>query len=129
MLTEIDLALQMAMLLTLGILCQWLAWRLRLPAILPLLIAGLVLGPVLGLLDPDEFLGKLMFPVISLGVAIILFEGSLTLRLSEIRNVRGIIRNLTTVGVLVTWGIMASAAHFIVGLDWSTSLLFGALVS
>jgi NhaP-type Na+/H+ or K+/H+ antiporter len=70
-----------------------------------------------------------MFPVISLGVAIILFEGSLTLRLSEIRNVHGIIRNLTTVGVLVTWGIMASAAHFIVGLDWTTSLLFGALVS
>ena len=126
---EIDLALQTSLLLTLGVLCQWLAWRMRLPAILPLLLVGLLLGPVLNLLDPDEFLGDLLFPIISLGVAIILFEGSLTLRFADIRNVKGIIRNLTSVGVLVTWAVMGGAAHHIVGLDWQLSLLFGALVS
>ncbi len=125
----IDLALQIALLLTLGVLCQWLAWRMRLPAILPLLLAGLLLGPVFGLLDPDGFLGDLLFPVVSLGVAIILFEGSLTLRFSDIRNVARIIRNLTSIGVIVTWGVMSIAAHFIVGLEWKLSLLFGALVS
>lgn len=126
---DIDLALLTALLLTLGVACQWIAWRLRLPAILPLLLAGLALGPWLGLLNPDSFLGDLLFPVISLGVAIILFEGSLTLRFSDIRNVKGIILNLTTIGVLVTWGVMAAAAHYLVGLNWELSLLFGALVS
>ena len=116
---SIDLALQIALLLTLGVVCQWVAWRMRLPAILPLLLSGLLLGPWLGVLDPDALLGDLLFPVISLGVAIILFEGSLT----------GIIRNLTSVGVAVTWGVMSAAAHFLVGLDWQLSLLFGALVS
>ena len=125
----IDLGLQIALLLTLGVLCQWLAWRMRLPAILPLLLAGLLLGPVFGLLDPDGFLGDLLFPVVSLGVAIILFEGSLTLRFSDIRNVARIIRNLTSIGVIITWGVMSVAAHFIVGLEWKLSLLFGALVS
>lgn len=126
---NIDLALLTALLLTLGVACQWIAWRLRLPAILPLLLAGVALGPWLGLLDPDKFLGDLLFPVVSLGVAIILFEGSLTLRFSDIRNVKGIILNLTTIGVLVTWGVMAAAAHYLVDLSWELSLLFGALVS
>jgi NhaP-type Na+/H+ or K+/H+ antiporter len=125
----VDIALQIALLLSLGVLCQWLAWRMRLPAILPLLLTGLLLGPALGLLNPDAFLGDLLFPLISLGVAIILFEGSLTLRLSDIRHVTGIIRNLTSIGVLVTMSVMGAAAHFIVGLDWKLSLLFGALVS
>jgi len=75
----IDLALQISLLLMLGVLCQWLAWRMRLPAILPLLLVGLLLGPVFGVLNPDDLLGDLLFPVISLGVAIILFEGSLTM--------------------------------------------------
>lgn len=125
----IDLALLTALLLTLGVVCQWIAWRMRLPAILPLLLAGVALGPGFGLLDPDQYLGELLFPVISLGVAIILFEGSLTLRFSDIRNVKGIILNLTTIGVLVTWGVMAAAAHYLAGLGWELSLLFGALVS
>jgi NhaP-type Na+/H+ or K+/H+ antiporter len=127
--TGIDLALQISLLLSLGVFCQWIAWRMRLPAILPLLLCGIVLGPVLGFLRPDQLLGELLFPVISLGVAIILFEGSLTLRFSDIRSVQRIIRNLTSLGVLVTWAVMAAAAHYIVGLEWKLSLLFGALVS
>jgi NhaP-type Na+/H+ or K+/H+ antiporter len=126
---DMDLALLTSLLLMLGVLCQWLAWRMRLPAILPLLLVGLLLGPALNLLNPDAYLGDLLFPVISLGVAIILFEGSMTLHFADIRNIHGVIRNLTSIGVLVTWAIMGSAAHFIVGLDWQLSLLFGALVS
>ncbi len=124
-----DMALEIALILGLGAACQWVAWRLRIAAILPLLISGLLLGPVFGVLNPDEFLGDLLFPVVSLGVAIILFEGSLTLRLSDIHSVGRIIRNLTSVGVLVTWGVMGAAAHYLAGLDWQLSLLFGALVS
>lgn len=124
-----DAALQVSLLLGLGAICQWLAWRMRIAAILPLLLVGLLLGPGLGVLKPDQFLGDLLFPIVSLGIAIILFEGSLTLRFSDIQNVSGIIRNLTSVGVLVTWGIMGAAAHYVVGLDWQLSLLFGALVT
>jgi NhaP-type Na+/H+ or K+/H+ antiporter len=124
-----DLALQIALVMALGAACQWLAWRLRIAAILPLLIAGILLGPVFGLLHPDEFLGELLFPVVSLGVAIILFEGSLTLRFSDIHNVTSIIRNLTSIGVIITWAVMGAAAHYLAGLDWQLSLLFGALVS
>src|SRR3546814_4600562 len=66
--------------------CQWVAWRLRLPAILFLLLAGLAVGPGAGWLDPDALFGHLLFPFISLSVAVILFEGSLTLRFHEIRS-------------------------------------------
>ena len=62
-----------------GVACQWFAWRIKVPAILPLLVAGLVLGPLTGLLHPQEQLGDLFFPLISLAVSIILFEGALTL--------------------------------------------------
>lgn len=126
---HVDLALLIALLLTLGVACQWIAWRMRLPAILPLLLAGIALGPWLGLVNPDQFLGELLFPVVSLGVAIVLFEGSLTLRFSDIRNVKGIILNLTTVGVLVTWAVMATAANYFAGISWPVALLFGAIVS
>lgn len=123
------IAFYVAALVGLGALCNWIAWRINLPAILFLLLAGLVLGPGTGVLDPDNALGELLFPFVSLGVAIILFEGALTLRFSDIRNVTRMIRNLTTIGVLVTWAIMSVAAHWFVGLSWPLALLFGALVT
>ena len=76
----------LALIGVLSISCQWLAWRIKLPAILPLLICGLVLGPTLGLLDPDALFDDLLFPFVSLAVAVILFEGSLTLKFEEIRG-------------------------------------------
>lgn len=123
------IAFYAASLVGLGALCNWMAWRINLPAILFLLLAGLVLGPATGMLDPDEALGELLFPFVSLGVAIILFEGALTLRFSDIRNVTRMIRNLTTIGVLVTWAVMSIAAHWFTDLSWPLALLFGALVT
>lgn len=121
--------LLLAGILTLGILCQWVAWRLKIPAILPLLATGFIVGPVTGLLNPQELLGDLFFPVISLSVAIILFEGSLTLRWQEVSHVAGIVRNLITLGALITWIGGALAAHFIVGLSTPMAILFGALIA
>ena len=66
--------------IVLGIACQWLSWRAKLPSILFLLLSGILIGPVLGLLEPQTLLGDLLFPFVSLAVAIVLFEGSLTLR-------------------------------------------------
>lgn len=70
-----------------GLLCQCLAWRIKLPAILflLLLLAGMLIGPGIGWLNPDQLLGELFFPLVSLSVAIILFEGNLTLKFAEIK--------------------------------------------
>ena len=117
----------LTLLLLLGFLCQWAAWRLRLPAILLLLAAGITLGPGLGWLDPDAMLGEFLFPLVSIGVALILFEGSLTLRLGEIRGLGPTILRLVSVGALVTMGGLAVAAHYLAGLTWPVALLFGAV--
>lgn len=110
-----------------GIFCQWFAWWVKLPAILFLLLVGIIAGPVLGLLRPDALFGDLLFPLVSLSVAVILFEGGLTLKFSEIRGVETVVRNLVTGGVLVTWVITTIAARTIIGFSWELSLLFGAV--
>lgn len=111
-----------------GFACQWLAWRLKVPAILFLLLAGIAAGPVLGWMDPDTLFGELLFPFISLAVAVILFEGGLTLRIEEIRGLERIVRNLVTVGLGVTWVVIALATRFLMGFPWPLAWLFGALV-
>jgi len=112
---------------TVSILCQWAAWWLRLPAILFLLIIGFVLGPVAGVIDPDALFGDLLFPFVSLAVAIILFEGSLTLKLSDLPGLSPTITRLVTVGALITWLIIASSSYYLFDFSWQLSVLFGAL--
>lgn len=112
----------------LGIACQWLAWWARLPAILFLLLCGMIVGPVTGLLKPDDLFAELLFPMVSLSVAVILFEGSLTLKLDEIRGLASVVRNLITVGALITWLITAIATHILIGFPYELSFLFGAVV-
>ncbi|NUU37154.1 sodium:proton antiporter [Pseudomonas sp. C2B4] len=107
--------------------CQWLAWRLKLPAILFLLLTGILVGPVLHLLDPEDMFGPLLMPLVSLAVALILFEGSLTLHLSEWREIGSVVRRLVTLGALATWVIIATATHWLLGFDWMLAALFGSL--
>ncbi|MCW8193997.1 sodium:proton antiporter [Proteobacteria bacterium 005FR1] len=107
--------------------CQWLAWRVKLPAILFLLAAGILLGPGLGFFSPDALFGELLFPLISLSVAIILFEGSLTLNFEEIRSQRKAVRRLVTLGAAVTWFVVAVATRYLFDVGWELSILFGAL--
>ena len=59
------------------------------------------------MLDPDALFGELLFPVVSLAVAVILFEGALTLRFSELTEVGSTVTSLVTVGALITWGVSA----------------------
>jgi len=125
---EHSVLILLAGVIALGVFCQWLAWKWRIPAIIPLLAAGFTLGPILGWLHPQELLGDLFFPVVSLSVALILFEGALTLEFHEVRHVRRTVRNLITIGALITWWVSAAAAHWLVGLSWSLAILFGALI-
>lgn len=112
---------------TAALVSQWLAWRLRLPAILFLLLSGILAGPLLGLLDPQALFGPLLFPLVSLAVALILFEGSLTLHLSEWREIGSVVRRLVTWGALMTWAVITLATHYLLGFSWELSLLFGTL--
>jgi NhaP-type Na+/H+ or K+/H+ antiporter len=122
------LLIGLAAVLVLGIGAQWLAGRLRLPSILLLLIFGFVAGPVTGLINTDETFGDLLFPFVSLSVAVILFEGGLSLRMSELPKLRGVIGRLISFGALITWVVAALSAHFLVGLDWPLSILLGAIL-
>lgn len=110
-----------------GIVCQWLAWRVKLPAILFLLLAGIVAGPLLGWLKPDHIFGSLLLPIISLSVAVILFEGSLTLKFTEIHGLQTVVRRLVSTGLLVTWITISLATHWLLDFSWKLSFLFGAI--
>lgn len=117
----------LTVIMVLGVAARWLAWRLHLPAILLLLICGIVAGPVTGFLRPDELFGNFLTPFVSLSIALILFEGGLSLNLRELREIGGVVRNLITIGTIVTWSIASVAAWAIFRLDFQLALLLGAV--
>ncbi|MEX0785087.1 MAG: sodium:proton antiporter [Dehalococcoidia bacterium] len=126
--TTEELVLRLAAIVFLGVGAQLLAARLRLPSILLLLGVGLIAGAGTGFLDPDEMLGDLLVPAVSLSVAIILFEGGLGLKASDVRGVARVVRNLIIVGTVVTWVIGAAFAYYVLDLSLSLSLLLGAIL-
>lgn len=112
----------------LAILSQLIAWFTRLPSILLLIIAGILAGPVFGLFDPHALLGDLMEPIVSLSVAVILFEGGLNLKISDIKHTTPVVLRLITGGVLITWIIATVGAIFILGMDTRLAVLLGAIL-
>ncbi len=121
-------SLLLSFIVCIGFLAQWIAWRSRLPAILFLLISGVVLGPVTGILQPDALFGDLLFPFVSLAVAIILFEGALTLKFDEVKTLSLAVQRLLTVGTLITWACVTTITHFLFQIDLSIAVLFGAIM-
>lgn len=134
--------LELAGIIILGIIAQWAAWRLKLPAILPLILIGLFVGPISTLLSEDGtkwieplwngkeglFPGEGLYYFVSLAISIILFEGGLTLKRSEIRTTGPVITKLITIGSAVTFFLAGTAAYFIFGLSLKISFLFSALI-
>lgn len=133
---------ELAGIIVLGIIAQWVAWRLKLPAILPLILIGLLVGPIATLYTADGskliepiwngtkglFPGDGLYYFVSLAISVILFEGGLTLKRAEIKNVGPVITKLITLGSLVTFFGAAIAAHYIFGLSWQMCFLFSALI-
>lgn len=111
-----------------GIGVQWIAWATRIPSILLLLLAGFVLGPATGVVDPDAIFGDLLLPAVSLSVSLILFEGALGLRLRELKDSLRPIFCLVTIGAIVTWLLAAIGAYLLLGFDLSMALLLGAIL-
>ncbi len=126
-------ALMIATIGVLGIGAQWLAWRTGWPAIVLMLAAGFLAGPIaeeLGfrLIDPEAAFGDLLEPAINIGVALILFEGGLSLDLRELRHSGSAVYRLATIGVLIGWALGALAGFYIAGLVWPVAVLFGGIL-
>src|SRR5699024_8066978 len=107
----------------LGIGSQWVAWRFSLPAIVIMSIAGLVIGPFFGWMNPEESFGELYDPLISVAVAIILFEGSLNLSFKELSGLGKPVFRIATIGALIAWILGSFTAHYIAGLSGKWLLL------
>ncbi len=120
------LAETLALMAVLGIGAQWLGARLRIPVILLLILFGLLMGPAFGLIRPGEDLGEAFQPLVRLAVALILFEGGLSLRIDELRQAgKGLIR-LSFITVILSWLFAAAAAYWIADLSWAVSVVLGA---
>lgn len=133
---------ELAGIIILGILAQWVAWKLKIPAILPLILIGLLVGPISTFFSDDGkqwiqpiwngenglFPGQNLFYFVSLAVGIILFEGGLTLKRDEISKVGGAIGKLISIGAIITFIGAGLAAHYIFGLDLRIAFLFSALI-
>jgi len=127
----------LAVMLLLGIGAQWVAWRLRVPSILLLLVFGLIAGPVLRqtaagdklAINPDEIFGSdLLFALVGISVGMILYEGGLTLKIREIRSSWRSVAMLVTVGSFVTWMVALVSAKWILGLSTPIATLLGAVL-
>ncbi len=117
--------------LFIGTSAQILAERLRLPATGPLLIAGLLFGPdIIGLIQPDILRDRdLLNLIVRIAVAIIVFEGGLLLNVYDLRHTSRAVTGLVTVGLLITTFLSGILAHYLIGISWEISFLFGATVS
>src|SRR5690625_2192015 len=122
-----SLLMTIMLILLLGIGSQWVAWRFRMPAIVIMSITGLVVGPFLDLINPEVAFGDLYDPLISVAVAIILFEGSLSLRFKEIREVAHPIFRIATIGAFIAWVLGSLTAHYMAGLSWAVAFVIGGL--
>ena len=123
-----QLLVGLAGIVVLGVGAQWLSWRLHLPAILLLLVLGLAAGSLGEEFSPDALFGDLLFPAVSLSVGLVLFEGGLSLKLRELREIGSTLRNLILLGSLVTWAIGTLAAVLCLGLSVHLSMLLGAVL-
>jgi len=135
--------LELAGIIILGILAQWFAWKFKIPAILPLILIGLLVGPIAAEFITEDgskwiepiwngkkglFPGDGLYYFVSLAISIILFEGGLTLKRDEIKNVGPVITKLITLGSAVTFFGAGIVAHYTFNLSWELSFLFSGLI-
>ena len=121
-------ALVIALIGALGIGAQWVAWRTGWPAIALMLAAGVVAGPLTGLVEPHALFGDLLEPMISIAVALILFEGGLSLNFRELRKTEGAVTRLVVVGAPVGWVLGTLALYYVAGLVWPVAILFAGIL-
>lgn len=129
MLFDLPVMLIIVLFLALGIFSQWLANRIKWPSIVVMSIVGLLVGPILGLANPEHTLGSEVFsPIVSLAVAIILFEGSSNLDFRELKGISKAVIRIITIGATIAWVLGAIALHKILGFPISIAIVMGGLL-
>jgi len=126
--TESAIGPTLAIIVGVGMAAQWIAWRTQIPSIILLLVSGLLLGPVFGVVDPDEFLGGTLFPIVSLSVALILFEGGLDLPPRELKASGTVVRRLITVGAAVTFFVGVWGAQQLFDMSTGAAAVLAAVL-
>ena len=123
-----DITISLTLIIALSLISQWIALRVGWPPILLYLLLGLGLGPIYGVVQPDVLLGDLLFPFVSLSVAIILFDGGLHLKFDQLGSLKSLVFRLCTIGAITNAVICASLAHYILGFPWVLSFVVGAML-
>src|SRR5699024_1135957 len=114
--------------LALGIFSQWFATRIKWPSIVVMAIVGLLVGPILGLINPEESLEQELFsPLVSLAVAIILFEVSSNLDFVELKDISKAVIRIISLGAAIAWILGSVTLHYVLGFSWAISLVLGGL--
>lgn len=122
------IVLKIALIGAVGIAAQWAAWRFRLPSVVLLALAGILVGPLTGILEPAADFGDLFRPLVAVAVAVILFEGGLTLNFAEIRHTSTAVRRMVIIGAPLGWLLGAVAAHYLADLTWQSSAVLGGIL-
>ena len=129
-----DVIFACAMIGALGLGAQWLAWRLQAPAIVLMSLAGLAVGPLWSLifgdplLSPQATFGDVFRPIVSLAVAVILFEGGLVLKFENLREAGAAVRRMIFIGGPLAWIMGTIAAYYAAGLDWASAVVFAGVM-
>ncbi|MEC8066376.1 MAG: sodium:proton antiporter [Pseudomonadota bacterium] len=122
-----DIITAIAIVMVLGMSSQWVAWRLKVPAIVLMFLAGLFVGPITGVFDPSIVFEDFLRPFVSIAIAIILFEGGLSLKIQELKETKKAVRRMI-LGAPLSWFLTAVAAHYIAGLSWPVAILIGGIL-
>lgn len=123
--SELGPAQYLALVIAASVLCQWFAWQLGIPSLLVLLLLGFGLGQVVS--AQDVFGRDVLFGGVTLAVGLILFEGSLSLRLRQVRDLGRPVLRLCTVTTMIAWPLITVAA-WALGFAIEVALLVGAIL-
>jgi CPA1 family monovalent cation:H+ antiporter len=97
-----------------GMFVQWLAWKQKIPSIISLLVSGSLVGPVFGILNPGEVMGQdVIFSIVEISFALILFDGAMQLKFSEFKPVSSGLKRILTLGVVIHFVLITAGAHLI----------------
>jgi NhaP-type Na+/H+ or K+/H+ antiporter len=112
-----------------GMFAQWMAWKQKIPSIISLLVSGFLVGPVFGILNPREVMGQdVIFSIVEISVALILFDGAMQLKFSEFKPVSSGLKRILTLGVVIHFVLITTAAHFIMNVSIGFSALLGGIL-
>ncbi len=119
----------LGLLLALGVGCQVIAHRMRLPAIVLLLPVGFAVGQLTDAVDPRQLFGVSFAPLVSLAVAVILFEGGLNLKIRDLEgHSQRVVRRLVMRGVLITWCAATLASLALFSMSTGAAVMLGAIL-